>query len=192
MDDERLVSKIAHPDLRLRGERIVGRQCDDKAVVPQPGDDEFGIGDRRSQQRDVDLTGCQRAHLRGHEHLAAEGEVDARQLDRQCARQGGQVTVGGRADTADGEVSDRTGSHPTGKVAGVVDPCEQFTCPVEVGAAGFGELDLARGAMQQLDTELGFELPNRLRERGLGHVQAGGGTSEVGLLGHRHEIAQLT
>jgi hypothetical protein len=55
--------------------------------------------------------------------------------------------------------------------------------------AGRRQLDLARGATQQLDAELVLKAPDLLRQR---RLQALRRACEVKLLGHRHEIPQRT
>jgi hypothetical protein len=42
--------------------------------------------------------------------------------------------------------------------------------------------------VHQQGADIGFELLDGPAQRRLGHVQAGGGTPEVALLGHRDEI----
>jgi hypothetical protein len=46
--------------------------------------------------------------------------------------------------------------------------------------------------VQQLDAELGLQLPDLLGQRGLRHVEPLGGTAEVPFLGHRHEVPEMT
>jgi hypothetical protein len=46
--------------------------------------------------------------------------------------------------------------------------------------------------VEQLDAQLGLELADLRGERRLGHVQPLGGATEMALLGHRHEVPQVT
>ena len=64
-------------------------------------------------------------------------------------------------------------------------------CPLEVRRPGVGQVDPARGPVQQGDAELGLELADLLGQRRLGHVQPFGGPPEVPLLGDGHEVAQV-
>ena len=56
------------------------------------------------------------------------------------------------------------------------------------GAAGT-QPHAALGALEQAHAQQGLELGNALCQRRLGHVQAAGGTAEMQLLRHRHELA---
>jgi hypothetical protein len=82
-----------------------------------------------------------------------------------CQRAAG----GDFADTADGVVD--AGQDPRG-----------FTLQE---LAGGSERHLPGGAVEQRDVQLGLELPNRIRERRLRHVQLLGGLPEVAGLGNR-------
>jgi hypothetical protein len=76
-------------------------------------------------------------------------------------------------------------------VPGLVDGAEDQPRALQVRGSGVGELDPAGGAAQQLDAEVSLEAADLLRQRGLGHVQPGGGVAEVQLLGDGHEVPQL-
>ena len=58
-------------------------------------------------------------------------------------------------------------------------------------AAGLGEDDPAADADEQLDSELGLERANLLRERGLGEVELARGTAERAVLGGGEEVGEL-
>jgi hypothetical protein len=45
-------------------------------------------------------------------------------------------------------------------------------------------------SFEELHAELGLELADSLRQRGSGHVQTGGGASEVLLFGDRNKVRQ--
>src|SRR6185312_2860820 len=62
---------------------------------------------------------------------------------------------------------------------------------LEHRGSGIGQGDLARGPVQQVDAELLLELANLLADRGLGDVEALGGTAEMQLLGDGDEIPQV-
>ncbi|MNT94664.1 hypothetical protein D3C72_2364010 [compost metagenome] len=57
--------------------------------------------------------------------------------------------------------------------------------------AGFGQHHLARGAVEQLEAELGFELRDRPAHRRLAQAHLVAGAAEVATLGHRAEDAEL-
>src|SRR5258705_11319446 len=63
---------------------------------------------------------------------------------------------------------------------------------IEKGAAGRGELDATRTALQQLDADLQLQITDLPAQRWLGRVQPPlGGVGEAAFLGHRNEIAQM-
>lgn len=88
-------------------------------------------------------------------------------------------------------MTDEAGGDEPCVMGGRIDVGKNRPRPVEVGPAYHGEVDTASGAVQQLDAELGLELPDLLRERWLGHVQPLGGAAEVTLLRHRHEVPEM-
>ena len=48
------------------------------------------------------------------------------------------------------------------------------------------------GTIDQLDADLAFELTDLAAQRGLGHVQAFGGTPKMEFFGHHDEVTQLS
>jgi len=96
-----------------------------------------------------------------------------------------------RAGEADGDGAvDLTGHRPGGLAAEL----EFLEHPVGVrqqGRAGRGEGDATGAAVEQRDAQVAFELADRLAQRRLGKVQAGGGPAEVQLLGDRDERLEL-
>ena len=168
------------------------RHGDHQPLLAQRDHGERAVGDRGPEEGEVDGPFAQGVQLVGDEHLAAERELDARQLVGEAPGERGQEAVGRRADAADRDVADRAGGDPTGLVGSAVDGREDRPGPLQVGGAGRGQVDAAGGADEELDAELGLEAPDLLGERRLGHVQPLGGATEVPLLGDRHEVAQVT
>ena len=68
---------------------------------------------------------------------------------------------------------------------------QDLTGPGEKSLAGAGEHHLVAGPVEQGRTELVLERGHRAADRGLGHVQAGGGAGEPAFLGHAHHVAKL-
>ena len=68
-----------------------------------------------------------------------------------------------------------------------VDAAEDFLRLLEQIAAGFGQPDLARGALQELDAEAVLQFEDDAADGWLGHCQAFGGAVEVEFLGHGDE-----
>ena len=56
---------------------------------------------------------------------------------------------------------------------------------------GFGQVDAAGGAGEQLHPEVGLQSADGLGEGGLGEVQPFGRPAEVAQVGDRFEVAQL-
>ncbi|ANZ41521.1 hypothetical protein BBK82_41800 [Lentzea guizhouensis] len=191
MHDQVLVPQVLDPQPAAAREPVVLRQRDDQAVAADGGEPDRRVLDRWSQQRQVDPAGQQGLDLVGGEHLAAEGEVDLRQLLAQGAGEGGQQAVGRGPHAADHQTALQPGGDPAGLGRRVVHGGQHGAGAVEVDGAGAGELDLAGGAVQQGHAELGLQLLDLLGQRRLGHVQAFGGAAEVPFLGDGDEVAQV-
>src|SRR5262249_30305687 len=58
--------------------------------------------------------------------------------------------------------------------------------------AGAGKAQVAPGAFEQRDAQLGLQIVDLTRERRLRNAHAGGGTRDVFGLGHGHEISQVS
>ena len=97
------------------------------------------------------------------------------------ASTGGQAEPQFAGDSASGRARGREGI--VGRMEGSPRWFEQCV-------AGIGELDATSRPLEQVDTELGLQLPDRGAQRLLGHVQAGRSSREVPLLGDGNEVAQ--
>ena len=74
----------------------------------------------------------------------------------------------------------------------LVGGAQQRRSALEQELARLGQLELMRGAVQQLDPELLFEQPHLAAERRLGDVQPLGRAREVSLPRDRDEVLQPT
>jgi hypothetical protein len=63
-------------------------------------------------------------------------------------------------------------------------------CPQKC-LAGVREPHHVVGAFDEVHSQLGFELPDLLAQRGLGHARPLGGPTKMKFIGHHHEIAQM-
>jgi hypothetical protein len=74
----------------------------------------------------------------------------------------------------------------------VVDSTQHLLRFGDHSLSGLGQLDLPPVPLKQSDTELVFELPYLLAQRGLADIQAYRGAPKVQLVGHGHEVAQMS
>ena len=73
----------------------------------------------------------------------------------------------------------------------MIDAAEDVPGFTEEDAPGVGQRHVVAAPVEQQHPDRRLELTNLLTERGLRRVQARGGTREVQLLGHRHEVPQM-
>jgi hypothetical protein len=106
-------------------------------------------------------------------------------------RELGHQRVGGRAGEAEREPADFPAGGSLRFIRRVVGVVEDALDAFVEDRAGRGELDAARGAVEELDLQLGFEPPDLLRQWRLGHLQPLGGAAEVALLGDRDEGSKV-
>lgn len=130
-------------------------------------------------------------------HLVAE--VDGPHLDGHPGVLGGEFGedsdgVGHRRLAADGpdpQMAVRLAGEGGGDVLQSAHGCQALACFGHQGLTGGGEVDLARGASQQINTESFLQRPDLLAQRRLCQEQALGRTTEVQLLGQDQEKSQL-
>ena len=82
-------------------------------------------------------------------------------------------------------------SHGSTASCGFLDGDQRARGAFEEGRAGLGRRDAARVALEQPHAEVGLELADRLRERRLGDVQAGGRARHLPLLHDDDEVVEL-
>jgi hypothetical protein len=189
--DERLVAELGQAHGVALGERVrLGQDGDQRLATQQPHDEIPGVH-RRTEETDVQGTILQGTDLDGGQHLPLEVEIDPGEVRAEHPSEGRQQLVGRRTGEPDGEPPDLTGGRPARLDTRGRDRGEDGSRPLEVDLPGRGELDLPRRADQQRHPQVVLELLDLLRERRLGDVQARRGPSEVALLAHRDEVAEV-
>ena len=124
--------------------------------------------------------------------LAGEGDFGRRLLlvqDVKCIRQPHHLLSGQEADRE--RLLLRQGGAACRFARGFdLEQCQPGM--IEKGAAGCGELDAARAALQQLDADLQLQIADLPAQRRLRRVQPPlGSIGEAAFLGNSHEIAQM-
>lgn len=189
--DESFGAQIAHRHDRFHREPVVGRDGEHQRLGLDDVQVEVAAGDRRAQHADVECAVAQLFALLAGEQVGVHLEFDLGQPVLQRAGHLRQVRQGGGTGEADpGEPAAAVGDAP-GSARARLD-CLQD--PLGLGQeepAGRGDLHLPRRAAQQRDAELVLQLPDRVRKRGLGEVQAFGGAAEVAGLGDGGEVPQV-
>ena len=97
-----------------------------------------------------------------------------------------------RSGRADGQLADLALIHARRQVGRVRGLRQDDARLLDEHPAGFGELDVALGPVEQRDTELVFQLPDLLAERRLAEMQPLGGAAEVKRVGHGDDVPQVT
>ena len=74
----------------------------------------------------------------------------------------------------------------------MIDASEDVFRLAQEHAPGVRQRHVMAAPIEQRDANLRFELPDLLAQRGLRGVETRGGAREVQLVGHRHEVPQMT
>jgi hypothetical protein len=188
--DEVLVAQIVRREALLAGERALdGDEREDRVPLEQRFALEPGLVDRHDEDPDVELAGAQPREL-----LVAVQMADARRRARMALVQRGEEPLECRHRAIRHEADPQ-------RVGRAGNPLDLLDRRVELGEdrpgalgedlSGLGRHDSAARPQQQVHAELLLELGDRLRERRLRHVEPLGGATEVLLLHHREEVAQM-
>jgi hypothetical protein len=148
-------------------------------------------GDRRPQHREVEGALAEPLALVGGEQIAVDLEGDLRELPTEGPRYERQLGEGRRSGEAEPSQSFASGRDPTDARGALVHGAKHTTCLFEQELAGRGEAHLAGGSGEQRSSELSFQLPYRLGQGGLCHVQPIRGPAEVASVGDGGEVAQM-
>jgi hypothetical protein len=165
-EHQRLTGQSGHP--QVVGDPVL--PCDEREVEPARAHvlDQFGVAGLAHP----DLhTGVQLVEPRQHR---------------------GQVHHVQALQAADGQ---RAAQQPLDGGDGVLGRRDAVQRPARLGQqrpSGLGQLDLPGRAQEQRRAQLHLQRPDRRGETRLGDVQAFGGPGEVALLGHRHEVFELS
>jgi hypothetical protein len=105
---------------------------------------------------------------------------------------GGQVDDVQALEAADGQRPAQQPLDGGDGGAGGVDRAERAAGLDQQRPARLGQLDLPGAADEQRRAQLGLQRPDGRGQTRLGDVHAFGRPGEVALLGHRHEVLELT
>jgi hypothetical protein len=188
-EQDRLLREGCRLDAGFAGQPVVVRERHHERVVEQCLHGECGVVDRSAQEADVEPVFGELAHLlEGPEihHL----ERDVGMAAPVFADDVGQDTRDGRLHRADAHLPELTGRHSPGCGERAFRVYQAELGLGEERASRLGQCDRPARAVDQLCTQLAFELPDLLAQRWLGHVQPLGGPAEVTFLGHGDEVAE--
>ena len=162
----------------------------DEVLLADRGELELGGDLGAKRNGDVDAAG---GECSGH---AGVPQLLSQELDVGVSRPEGSAERGKRLEAGapgerDPQVPELAGRGALGVLGGAFGVRQRPARAFQERASGVGELDLAGGPEEQVDSEVPFELPDRRAERRLGHVHAPRRAAEVQLLRHRDEVAQV-
>jgi hypothetical protein len=123
-------------------------------------------------------------------HLLGQ-ELDVRVTATERPAERRQRLEAGAPRVGDAQPPQRAGRRALGVLGRPVGVRDRPSRAREERASGVGEADLPGRALEELDAEVAFELPDRGAEGRLGHVQALRGAAEVQLLRYGDEVAQM-
>jgi hypothetical protein len=205
-DREDLVVKARTPRSCGKYERLTREHLKLKAAVAtqsvagrQGGDERFLVHGRRGQCRLVDRS-PREAHVdaRCHQifdlpcrvHLL-QPHLEVRRSSSERADDVRQVAHGNGRDVADPEHAVRAALCEARVLDGAIDLREEASRVVEKHEPSGRQSNMATVALEELQAELSLQVPNLTTERRLCDVDAGGGATEVQLLTHRDEVAEV-
>ena len=164
-------------------------QRGDQLLVQKRPRHQTGTLQRRASHPQIDLAGHQSFDLHCGDHLA-QVELHVRQPVTGPLQQPWQHGVcGGRSEADDDGAEVACGDALDG-LGGSLGQLQDAPCVGQERRARRGQRDRARGAVDQLHTELALELLDLPAQRWLRHVQALGGAAEVQLFGDGDEARQ--
>ena len=154
------------------------RQCGNQLLVQQWSRDQAGPLHRRARHAQIQLAAHQAVELNGGDHLA-QVEFDVGKLLARRTEQTGEHDMGGGGGESDDDRAEVAFGDPLDGLGGALGELEDASCIGEEGDACGGEGDRPGRAVDELYAEFALELLDLAAQRGLGHVEAFGGASEV-------------
>ena len=151
----------------------------------------------RAGDTQVDIAVDERSGLLIGRH-GVEFDIGLRPRRAKPAKEPWNELEGGRVDKAQAETTTGTNAKLLGRPGNPLRRDQKLSGVGQKGGAVGRQSHPPRGALEERETEVGFELPDLLAERRLGDVKAVSGPSEVQFLGHGDEsieapqVRQLT
>ena len=185
------MAEVGDGDHGLGGQSVIDRHrenhrldIDDRRVDVLPDR-------RRAQDPEVEGAGAQGVALARREHVGLDTKIHIGQLPLDDPRDARQM--GERGDTGDTDPDEAAaaGGDPTHAVHGFVHAGENSLGLGPEVLPGRGERHLTGGPREQGDVELGLELADCVRQRGLCHVQRLRCLPEMTGVGHGGEVPQV-
>ncbi len=190
--DETLRAQIGHGDDRFDGEAMVRGNGQDQRFHFQHTQFQIVAPQRRPQHAQVQTARAQPVALFGGEQVGVDLQGDVGQFVLQPAGHPGQMREGGGPGETHPDLPEPPVGNPADPAHTVLDGVQDALRLAEQEFPGRGERDLPGGAGEQRRAEFGLELPDRLRQGGLGHAQAFGGPAEVSGVRDGREVPQVT
>jgi hypothetical protein len=163
---------------------VCGRQQDALRLAAQH-DPAVGAADDADVERPVRDA---RDDLRRRKHAGRDAQ--AGESLRELGEQPGRGLVGGARPVRELDRALLARREAPDVAPELVGGRQERGSTVEQERARLGELDVVRGALEQLDAQLGLQLPDLPAQRGLGDVQPLCGAREVAVLRDRDEVAE--
>ena len=189
--DEGFFIEIGPIEFSFFGEAMAGWKGQDLPGFLDEFEFELGVTDRRAKEAGIEFVLPQAADLFDAGEVE-EGELDLGELLLKAAEDIGEPWIGGGGDNAEAQSADETGFGLAGALFGIGGRVEDITRFGEEDAAGKGEFDLTRGALEQGNAEVFLQGTDLGAEGGLGDVKFLGGAAEIEFLGKGGEVAKVS
>ena len=173
----------------MLGECIVLAHDRSERVFNQRLDSQRRFINRPTQESDIEAVFDQLGYLLGGIQFG-ELEIDVRVVPAMSAHDVRQDAVHGGLQGTNMKMTQMTGGRPACGGEGPFAVRQRQSGLTQKCGAGIGEFDRAPGPIDEVHSQLAFELLNLLTQRWLGDVKALGGAAEVSFLGHGHEVAK--
>src|SRR5690606_34453271 len=129
--------------------------------------------------------------LRGSQHVGVDFQFHPGKLLLDDLSYPRKLLVRGQTGEPEPQESVAPLGEAPSPAGGVLDRLQDALRVVVENRPGSGQFDLSRGAGEQLHAELRFQLPDRLGQRRLSHVQPLSRPTEMPGLGNCEEVAQV-
>ena len=173
----------------MLGECVVFPYDHGKRIVDQGLNGQRSFVDGSAQKADIEAVFHQLGNLLGGAQFG-ELELDVGVVPAVRAHHIRQDTVDRGLQGTDVEVPQLPGGGPARGRERSFAVREREPGLFEKCVAGIGELDRPPGPIDQVHSQLAFQLLNLLTKRRLRNMEPFGGTAEVSFLRHGHEVAQ--
>ena len=189
--DERHSTQVARREHRLVCQRMIEWQCDADGFSRDHCGTDAGLVHFASDEDEVETQVVERFLRRASGRQRAHNRVDVGRVLREPREELRNERGGQRRHRANADLARFAAPQAGHRQECGIEALENASSLIEEHVARTGKRDATVRAIEQDQTQLLLDRPDRLAHRGLSDVEAGRRPSEVELFGDSHEAAQL-